>query len=140
MYHIRILSVNKTKELWLEAALEEFVKRMKPFANIEYIWAKNEEQFLALAMKQSRLICLDSTGKMMSSEAFSSFLLKKLEEGGSHLTLAIGGAEGLPAELKKKCPLISLSLLTFTHQLARLVLIEQIYRAFEIAKGTKYHK
>lgn len=139
MYLLRILSVNKTKESWLEQALDEYVKRM-PFARFEQIWARNEEQFLALCQKEPLLICLDARGLLMDSVQFSNFLLKKLEAGGARLAIAIGGPEGLPQELKTGYPLVSLSPLTFTHQLVRLLLVEQIYRAFEIAKGSRYHK
>ena len=140
MYHLRILSINKTKEQWLQEALDEFFKRMRSAAHFECIWAKNAAQLLSLAANEPYLVCLDSAGPLMSSEQFSSFLLSKLEEGGSHLAFLIGGPEGLPSELKDKYPLLSLSRLTFTHQLVRLILVEQIYRAFEIAKGSNYHK
>jgi 23S rRNA (pseudouridine1915-N3)-methyltransferase len=140
MYQIRILSINKTKEGWLHDALQDFIKRMQPVVRFELLWAKNEAQLLTLAAKESLLIGLDASGEMMDSEQFSGFLLKKLEEGGARLAFVIGGAEGLPSELKKSCFLISLSRMTFTHQLARLILIEQLYRAFEIAKGSRYHK
>ena len=63
-----------------------------------------------------------------------------MERGGSRLSFIIGGAEGLPAEVRADATLVSLSRLTFTHQMARLVLAEQIYRATEIRKGSGYHK
>ena len=70
---------------------------------------------------------------------FSSFLLKEIEKGGSRLTFLIGGPDGLTPKLKT-FPLVSLSKMTLTHQIARLVLIEQIYRAFEIDRGSPYHR
>jgi len=140
MLRLRILSVGKTKELWLEHGIEEYLKRLQNIASIDFIWAKNDEQLVTLALKESALICMDIGGKMMDSEAFSVFLHQHLQEGGSRLSFVIGGAEGLPPQLKKGYPLISLSPMTFTHQLARLILVEQIYRAFEIAKGSRYHK
>lgn len=143
MYHFTIFSVGKTKEDWLEQALEEYLKRLKPTAAISFIWAKNEAQLETAVIKEaekSRIVCLDASGQLMDSEEFSSFLLKQLEEGGSRLGLVIGGPEGLPPVVKKRFPLLSLSRLTFTHQMARLILIEQIYRAFEIAKQSRYHK
>lgn len=140
MYRIRILSIGKTKEAWLEAAINEYLKRLQSIALIEFVWAKTDEQLVSLAKKESHLICLDAGGKMMDSEQFSIYLLKQLEDSGSRLALVIGGADGLPSELKTCFPLISLSPMTFTHQAVRLILIEQIYRAFEISKGSKYHK
>jgi 23S rRNA (pseudouridine1915-N3)-methyltransferase len=70
----------------------------------------------------------------------ASFLSAQWEEAGSRLQLVIGGAEGIPIQLKQNSPLISLSPLTFTHQITRLILIEQLYRAVEIQKNSKYHK
>lgn len=140
MLKLKILSVGKTKEEWLDAALDEYVKRLKSVLSIEFIWAKNDEQLIHYAEKEPLIICLDVQGASLNSEQFSSFIQRKFQDGGSRLAIVIGGAEGLPIELKEKCELISLSPLTMTHQIVRLVLIEQIYRALEIAKGTKYHK
>lgn len=144
MYRLQILSVGKTKEEWLEAAIAEYLKRLQATATIEFRWAKNDDQLNALVHKEEErgagIIALDASGKMMDSERFSSFLLKRLEDNGARLTIVIGGAEGLPKEIKTKHPLVSLSSMTFTHQVVRLILVEQIYRAFEIAKGSKYHK
>lgn len=140
MYKLRILTIGKTKETWLEKALDEYTKRLSKILSIEFVWAKNNEHLLLLASKEPRLICLDSSGKMMESKTFSTFIIKKFEEGGSRLAIVIGGAEGLPMPLKEHHVLISLSPMTFTHQLVRLILIEQMYRAFEIDKGTQYHK
>lgn len=140
MYKLRIFSVGKTKEEWLEQAITEYLKRLQHTASIEFVWAKNNEQLVALVEKEEAVICLDALGRMMDSEKFSSFLVKQLEAGGSRLSFVIGGAEGLPASFKKKYPLISFSLMTFTHQIIRLILVEQIYRGFEICKGSKYHK
>jgi 23S rRNA (pseudouridine1915-N3)-methyltransferase len=141
MLKIKILSIGKTKEPWLEQAIAEYQKRLQATASFEFIWAKQEEQLLALVAQSPLPICLDPRGSLFTSEEFSDFLCNKLELGGSRLSFVIGGAEGLPASLKKgSYPQVSLSSLTFTHQLTRLVLIEQIYRALEIAKGSKYHK
>ena len=80
-------------------------------------------------------------GEMPRQRAVCPTLFQQqLEKGGARITFAIGGAEGFSEEVKKSYPLISLSPLTFTHQMTRLILIEQIYRATEILKGSKYHK
>jgi 23S rRNA (pseudouridine1915-N3)-methyltransferase len=139
MHKIKIISVGKTKEKWLEEAIDEYIKRLKHLLSFEFLWAKNDEQLIQFTQKESNLICLDAKGTEMNSLTFSNFFHEKLEENGSRLTLVIGGADGLPSVLKKQT-LISLSQLTMTHQIIRLVLIEQIYRAFEIAKGSPYHK
>lgn len=140
MYRIRILSVGKTKEAWLEEALAEYLKRLQPVVAFEFVWAKTDDQLMALASKESSLICLDASGKSMDSEKFSAYVFKQLEAGGARLTFVIGGADGLPASLKAAGPLLSFSPMTFTHQMIRLLLIEQIYRAFEIHRGSKYHR
>lgn len=140
MYKLRILSVGKTKEDWLEIAIAEYLKRLQSSTVIEFVFVKNDEQLEALVEKEEAVVCLDSTGQMMTSEKFSSFLIKQLETNGSRLAFVIGGAEGLPPNLKKKYPLISFSPMTFTHQIIRLILVEQIYRAIEIDKGSRYHK
>lgn len=140
MLKLKILSIGKTKEAWLEEALNEYAKRLKPILAIEWIWAKDNPHLIELVNKEPLVICLDPAGSLMTSEQFAIFLNQSWEKGGSRLAMVIGGAEGLPSELKKKSALISLSPLTFTHQITRLVLIEQIYRATEIIKGSQYHK
>lgn len=140
MIKLRILSVGKTKEMWLENALAEYLKRLKPIATIEFLWAKDDKQLIEWVKKEPLVICLDSHGDSMTSEEFAAFLQAKLELGGSRLAWVIGGPEGLPEALKRNECIVSLSAMTLTHQLARLILVEQIYRAFEIIKGTKYHK
>lgn len=140
MFKLRILTVGKTKEDWLEMAIAEYLKRLQHTASIEFIFAKSSEQLEELAGKEGAVVCLDSTGQVMTSEKFSSFLVKQLEAHGSRLTFIIGGAEGLPLNLKLKYPLLSFSSMTFTHQIIRLILVEQIYRGLEIDKGSRYHK
>ena len=140
MLKLKIFSIGKTKEDWLNEAIEEYVKRLSPILKLEFIWAKNNDQLCELLAKEPVVICLDAKGKMFDSEQFSDFLQAQFIESKSRLAMAIGGADGLPDELKKNYRCISLSPMTMTHQIVRLVLIEQIYRAFEIAKGTKYHK
>lgn len=139
MYKIRILSVGKTKESWLDDGVNEYLKRLKQTAVFEFIWTKSEEQLLDLSLKEPNIICLDPAGSQFTSEQFSKFLISQLEEYGSRLSFIIGGPDGL-SPILKKYPLISLSPMTFTHQMTRLVLIEQIYRGLEIAKGSRYHK
>jgi 23S rRNA (pseudouridine1915-N3)-methyltransferase len=140
MHKIKILTIGKTKEAWLDEALAEYRKRLKAIAEIEIVLAKDDAALVRAAKQEVTVVCLDVNGKMMDSVAFSQFLMKTLDEGGARLTIVIGGAEGLPGELREGYPLVSLSQMTFTHQCVRLILVEQIYRAFEIAKGSGYHK
>jgi len=141
MFKIKIFSVGKTKEPWLQEATEEYHKRIKNSIQVEWIICKNDEQLIATLEKESSWICLDPFGSLMSSEEFSTHLFTLLEKEGSRLNLVIGSAEGLPKILRDKSKgLISLSKMTFTHQITRLILLEQIYRALEIRKGSGYHK
>lgn len=141
MYNFKIITVGKIKEKWLDRALEDYQKRLSNIASFEWILTKNDDQLLKLCEKEKYFVCLDICGIKISSENFSTTLLKILEKQGSNLTFVIGGAEGLSDSIKSKAALsISLSELTFTHQLVRLILLEQIYRAFEIDRGSPYHK
>ncbi len=141
MYKLKIYSIGKTKENWLHDALREYEERLKSSLSIEWILAKDDEQLMQFLNKEMHFICLDPEGKEYTSEKFSSFLLQSLQDMNSRLTFVIGGSLGLPKALKQRAKsLLSLSKLTFTHQITRLILIEQIYRALEIEKGTPYHK
>ncbi len=140
MLKLKIISIGKTKEEWLDKALEEYIKRLKSTVSIEFCLVKTDEQLLTMAEKEQTFICLDPKGIKLTSEQFATYLQNKFVEGGARLAIVIGGSEGLPSKLRQHQNLISFSDLTITHQLIRLLLLEQIYRAFEILKGTKYHK
>ena len=141
MLKIKVYSIGKNKEEWLQQALNEYERRLKATLSFEWILAKNDEQLKQFLEKEENFICLDPQGKLYSSEEFSVFLTQAFRDYHSRLSLVIGGAEGIPSALKAKAKSsISLSRMTFTHQITRLVLIEQIYRALEIAKGSAYHK
>lgn len=140
MIKVKILSVGKTKEMWLEDALAEYLKRLQGRIAFDFSWCKDDSALQVMVGRCGRAVGLDPNGQLMSSELFASFFDRQATEGGSTIAFVIGGAEGLPPDLKQKLPLISLSPLTFTHQLTRLILVEQIYRATEILKGSKYHK
>ena len=141
MYRIKIFSIGKTKESWLLEAISEYEKRLKAIMPIEWIFAKNNEQLRLFLEKETSFIALTPSAKEFSSEQLAHHLYLWLERLGSRLNFVIGGAEGLPSDIEEKAfQTLSLSKLTFTHQIARLILIEQIYRATEIHKGSEYHK
>lgn len=141
MYRIKVYSVGKTKEDWLQKAIEEYAERLRSSLHFEWILAKNDAQLHQFLEKESHFICLDLQAKQLTSEEFSRQLIQWLQDCGSRLCFVIGGAEGISAMIKTKARgMISLSKMTFTHQIARLILVEQIYRALEIEKGTAYHK
>lgn len=140
MIRVKLLSVGKTKESWLLAAIQDYQKRLQPTIAFDFIWVKDDAELLAKVSKEPSYILLDSKGEMMTSDEFAKFFYLKAETEGARLCFVIGGAEGLPSSLKTKAPLISFSRLTFTHQMIRLLVVEQIYRATEIFKGSSYHK
>jgi 23S rRNA (pseudouridine1915-N3)-methyltransferase len=135
MFQIKILTVGKSKEPWLQAALAEYEKRLLPYVKLEWVLAKDDSSLSTLCLKEHKPIGLDPKGAPLSSEQFSRDLLAALPR----LSLVIGGADGLPKHVPY-ARLWSLSPLTFTHQLTRLILLEQVYRAFQIADNRPYHR
>lgn len=156
---ITILAVGKLKEKYLRDAVAEYEKRLAPFAKLSFIEIAEEkmpenfsaaekektlvregERLLARVPEGSELIVLDVAGKELSSEDFSAALGERMLAGASHITFLIGGAFGLSPAVRNAARLrLSLSKMTFTHQMARVLLTEQIYRAFKILRGEKYH-
>jgi 23S rRNA (pseudouridine1915-N3)-methyltransferase len=156
---IKIYCIGKIKEQYLKDGINEYLKRISAYSNIEIVEvadskvrdnpnssdiekAKNEEGERVLKLvKNEYLIGLDLNKKEPTSEEFASFLQSKLVEGGSNISFVIGGSYGLSDALKNRCnSSISLSKLTFLHQMTRLILLEQIYRAFKILNNETYHK
>jgi 23S rRNA (pseudouridine1915-N3)-methyltransferase len=91
--------------------------------------------------KDALCIVLDVKGKEFSSEKFADFLKESLNRGYNYFIFILGGALGVSEKILKVCPVkLSLSQMTFTHELSRIIILEQIYRAFSILAGTKYHK
>ena len=156
---IRIVAVGKLKEKYLREGVAEYEKRLAPFASVELretreeymaenpseaqrqqTLAKEGERLLRLVPERSFLIVLDVRGKLLSSEALAKELAALALQGQSDLTFLIGGAFGLSPAVRDRADLrISFSPMTFTHQMVRLLLYEQIYRAFKINRGEKYH-
>lgn len=161
---IRIVGKARGGEQWLEDAYSIYETRLRPSnIGVETVWHKNDDELVkgvsADSDKGHAVVLLDPLGKAMTSEKFSESMYRWIDEGGSRLSFVIGGAEGLPPEIRygdysgskkggrksggaggSQYKKISLSALTFTHQFARTILMEQIYRASEIRKGSGYHK
>ena len=152
-------SIAQIKEKYLRDGIAEFTKRLKPFTQIEFLEINEEkmkdnpspaekaavlkaegERLLKKVPAGSYLIVLDVVGKSISSEELSQKIDTLTLNGHSHITFLIGGAFGLSQEIRDRADeRISFSRMTFTHQMIRLLLIEQIYRAFKISRGEKYH-
>jgi len=141
VFVVKILTVGKCKDSYLLEGIAEYEKRLKPFATIQWIVAKTDKELAQLVSKESSYVCLDLSGKMYDSPTFSKTLFTMLEKEKSRATFVIGGFEGLDKDIVKKSLFsISLSPLTFTSQMVRLIFIEQLYRAFQIQQNKKYHR
>ncbi len=144
---INLIVVGKLKEKFLVDGVAEYLKRLKKFATIEVrevpecrTVEEEGQKILSLVPKDSWLCVLDVAGEPLSSEEFAKKIAAQILYGASNLTFAIGGAFGLSEELRRAASFrLSLSAMTFTHQMARLILVEQIYRAFKINRHEPYH-
>lgn len=156
---IKIVTVGKIKEKYLTMGIAEFVKRLTPFCSLSIIEVDEErmpekpseaEKIKALTKEGERmmkhikdgthLIVLDVIGKQASSEELAEKMNSLGLCGKSNITFAIGGAFGLSPDLVKAADeRLSFSKMTFTHQMIRLLLVEQVYRAFKINRGEPYH-
>ncbi len=144
---INISAIGRLKEKYLQDAVTEYVKRLKPFATVEIREIPEQrsiddegDKLLSSIPKDSWMCLLDVGGVEMSSEQFATKLESLMLEGKSQWTFVIGGAFGVSEKLRAAADFrLSLSRMTFTHQMTRVILIEQIYRAFKIIRGEKYH-
>ena len=152
MLNVRLIAVGKLRESYLQEGLTEYLKRLRPYAKTEIIEIPDEpdaalrakeregEKILSRVGPEDYLIALDRQGKQLSSPEFAA-AIQEWELTGKKPVFVIGGSCGLAeAVLKRANERWSFSKLTFPHQLFRLMLVEQIYRAFKIARGEKYHK
>ena len=144
---IRVAWVGKTKEPAIQALTDEYLKRISRYAETEGIAVKDEAAILAMASGEARgarrerckLILLDSRGKQYSSEEFAAFLQRQ-QLDAVPLLFAIGGSDGFNDEARGAAGFVlSLGRMTLPHELARVVLVEQVYRALTIVKGHPYH-
>ncbi len=160
MLHVHIIHVGTVKEKYLSDAISEYQKRLGAYCKLDHIQIKEErlgdkpskaeisaavksegERILSSLIPRSYNIALCVEGRQMPSEKFSKLLSDAALDGFSDVTFIIGGSDGLSDEVKAACKLkLSISEMTFPHQLMRIILLEQLYRAFNIASGGKYHK
>ncbi len=154
---IKIIALGKIKETFLKAGIDEFLKRLRPYASVEIIELQpveirddnivrkaldeEAEKILGQIKKDSYIITLEIKGKQLSSEEFAFKIDEIIKSGVSELVFVIGSSCGLSPKVSEKADFkLSISKMTFLHQFARLLLVEQIYRAFKILKGETYHK
>ena len=157
---IKIYAIGKIKENYLKLGIDEYLKKIKPYCQVEIVEVNDEaipnnpndseieiaknkegEKVLQLLKNSEYLIGLDLDKKEFKSPEFAEYLNKKLENSGASISFVIGGSYGLSDQLKNRCnDSISLSKMTFLHQMTRLILLEQIYRSFKILRNETYHK
>lgn len=141
-----VVTVGKPALLWAKAATEDYSKRLRKMASVELVTireggtAQNGVRSLE-ASKDSLRIVLDERGRQMSSMEFSKWIEKQEMGGRKRVSFLIGGADGHSPEVKAAADeLWSLSTMTLQHEMALVVLLEQIYRAYSILRGTPYHR
>jgi 23S rRNA (pseudouridine1915-N3)-methyltransferase len=152
---IRLLTLGKTADSWAREGIEVFEKRLKHYCtfsieefavpglkglNVEQQKIAEGKFLLGKIATGERLVLLDENGAAMSSEKFAEWIGKQQNSGVKSVVFAVGGPFGFSEEVYKAAAAkISLSSMTFTHQMVRLFFTEQLYRAFTILKGEKYH-
>ena len=158
--NINIIAIGKIKEKYIQEGIQEFSKRLSRYAKLKIIELDDEKapenlsqkdmdlvmekegkRILSKIPQNSFIISLEIEGKHISSEMLSKKIENIMVDGMNDITFIIGGSLGLSDEIKKKSNFkLSFSKMTFPHQLMRLILLEQIYRAFRIMKNEPYHK
>jgi 23S rRNA (pseudouridine1915-N3)-methyltransferase len=154
MLQITILCIGKTNESYVREGIDKYNKLLSKYSRFEFIElpdVKNSNKLPADKLKEAEalliqshiqermgVIFLDETGKQLNSEKFASYLQKKTTEY-SKLLFVIGGSYGLSESIRKRGESISLSAMTFNHQMMRVILAEQLFRAFTIINNTGYH-
>ncbi len=156
----RIISVGKIREPFYQDGIKEYIKRLTSYTNIELvegleektnpragakelekILQKEGEKILGLLGKEEMLVIFDIAGKRLDSEQLAEYMNDWNNSGKNRVNLVIGGSHGLSDQVKKRAQIsVSFSSMTFPHQMAVLILSEQLYRGFKIMKGEKYHK
>ena len=157
---IKVYAIGKIKEAYLKIGIDEYLKKIRPYCQVEIVEFNDEpipnnpnnseieiakkkegEKVLQNLKSNEYLIGLDLNKKELESPQFAEFLNEKLVNNGASVSFVIGGSYGLSDELKNRCnDSVSLSKMTFLHQMTRLILLEQIYRSFKILRNETYHK
>lgn len=141
MLNIQILCVGTLKEAYLRDAVQEYSKRIGGYAKLTLRETKNDRELIPLLPPRSYKIALCVEGKQLSSEELAAKIELLPTNGISEITFVIGDSDGMGEDVKAACDYrLSFSKMTFPHQLMRVILLEQIYRALSIINHGKYHK
>jgi 23S rRNA (pseudouridine1915-N3)-methyltransferase len=142
---LKVAWIGKTKEPAIQDLTTEYLKRLARYAEVEGLTLKDESALLRLCAPAARpvrhaLVLLDGRGKQLSSEELANFLAEYQHHNSAPLLFAVGAANGFTEPTRQVATLLlSLGKMTLAHELARVVLLEQLYRAFTIIKGHPYH-
>lgn len=142
---LKVAWIGKTKEAAIQSLTDEYLKRLSRYADVEGIALKDETALLKLCRRDARparhtLVLLDGRGKQLSSEELARFLADYQDRNPLPLLFSVGPADGFSDQARQTATLIlSLGKMTLAHELARVVVLEQLYRAFTILKGHPYH-
>ncbi|HEY3309519.1 MAG TPA: 23S rRNA (pseudouridine(1915)-N(3))-methyltransferase RlmH [Desulfuromonadaceae bacterium] len=149
---LRVLWVGKSREEWVKESVADYSGRIRRYNPFELGEVRDEKGALAEEMRRrecerldklipggATLVLLDERGEQMDSPGLASFIGRQRDTGTGDLVFAIGGAYGFSEEFRRRGRLLSLSRMTFTHQMVRVFLLEQIYRAFTILNNEPYH-
>ena len=147
MIKFSLICVGKLKEEYTKKALADYCTRLSKYGKTDVVEVPESdiegegEALLKKIPDRSYVIALDLHGRMMDSESFASLLAAKTVEGYSHFAFVIGGSDGISKAVTDRSDLrLCLSPMTFTHQMTRVIIAEQIYRAMKINAGETYHK
>jgi 23S rRNA (pseudouridine1915-N3)-methyltransferase len=149
---IKVLWVGKSRDPWVKDAIDEYAGRIRRYIPLELVDIRDEKGAEAEEMRRrecerlekhippgATVILLDESGEQMDSPGLAAFVGRQRDSGVGELIFAIGGAYGFSAEFRRRGTLLALSKMTFTHQMVRPFLLEQIYRAFTILNKEPYH-
>lgn len=152
---VTIIAVGRLKEpYWLDAS-REYLKRLRPYATVETVeipdrdvtrdetraLAEEGAAILRALPEAAHVVVLEIGGVQRSSEEFAAWMAARALEGSSHIVFVVGGAAGLARDVVERASeRISLGPMTMPHQMARVLLVEQVYRAFRINRGEPYHR
>ena len=153
---IRVISIGRIRQSFVKEGEAEYLRRLPASCHLDFLEIdcdkfaklsegemkkKEAQELLKKVDPDAWLVALDGGGKQLSSEQFASFVRERQTGGNQQLVFAIGGVHGWDKSVLQQARLcLSLSPMTFTHQMARLFLVEQVYRAFSINEGLPYHK
>ncbi len=138
---LALLAVGKLKEAWVQEGCAEYAKRMRGKLPLELVELKDDGELTRKIPPRYKLWALDERGKQLSSEELAAALKRAMDGGEQGIAMVIGGADGLPRDLVGRADFVwSLGRLTLPHRLARLIVLEQLYRALSILRGEPYHR